>query len=84
MFGLPGVRVADVTADLARSAAAMRAVCFAERPKRKLKTPDAVILATAARHADALYTGDKKLLKLAGRSFLGDLTVAKPPASLKK
>ena len=80
LFASPGVVLADITPAVARLASAMRAECFAERPARKLKTPDALILATAARRCDAFYTLDKKLLKLAGRSFIGDLAVAEPPA----
>ena len=72
--------LADVTPAVARLASSMRAECFAESPRRKLKTPDALILATAVRRCDAFYTLDKKLLRLAGRSFLGDLAVAEPPA----
>ena len=78
-FDLPNVRIVDLDAGLARFAAAIRGECYAERPKRKLKTPDAIILATAVAHGDVLYTGDRHLLNLAGRSFVGDLTIIEPP-----
>ena len=80
LFASPGVVLADVTPEIARLASALRAECSAERPSRKLKTPDALILATAVLRCDAFYTLDKKLLRLAGRSFVGDLAVAEPPA----
>ena len=80
LFSSPGVILADVTPEIARLASAMRAECFAERPKRRLKTPDALILAAAVRRCDVFYTLDRKLLKLKGRLFLRGLSVSKPPA----
>ena len=80
LFASSGVTLADVTPEIARFASAMRAECHAERPPRKLKTPDALILATAVRRCDAFYTLDKKLLRLVGHTFVDDLAIAEPPA----
>ena len=81
IFELPGVFLADVTPAVARLASSLRAECFAETPRRKLKTPDALILATAVLRCDAFYTLDRKLRKLKGRAFLRGLTVSQPPAT---
>ncbi len=79
-FNTSGVRLIPVDVEVARKAADLRAACLAGDPPRKLKTPDALILATALRHADVLYTTDRHLRRLAGGPLAGDLIIAKPPA----
>ena len=79
-FDMPGVRLVPVDVSIARRAAGLRAACLHGEPPRKLKTPDAIILATALSHADVLYTTDRHLKRLAKEPLAGDLTITGPPA----
>jgi predicted nucleic acid-binding protein len=74
---------ADLTVPISRRAAAIRDRGLQENPKRKLKTPDAQILATAlAHHADALHTLDPDLLKINGHPTAEGQAITRPiPAS---
>ena len=81
-FDLPGVRVVDVDPDLARFAADLRAGCPKTEKGRTLKAADAIVLATAVRHADVLYARDHHLLRLNGHALTGGLTIIPlPPAA---
>ena len=78
----PGVRLVDVDVTVARRASLSRGTGLAEEPSRKLRTPDALILATAVLHADVLHSNDGHLLAVGGRPIVGGLPVtpAAPPA----
>ncbi|NNJ24351.1 type II toxin-antitoxin system VapC family toxin [Alienimonas chondri] len=81
-FGLPGVEVVNVDADLARFAADLRAECPRSEKGRTLQVADAIILATAVRHTDVLYARDRHLLRLNGHALTGGLTIIElPPAA---
>jgi predicted nucleic acid-binding protein len=53
----------------------------AERDDRKVKTPDAVHIATAIEYkVDAMHTFDDKLLRLSGKPYVEGLIICKPKA----
>ena len=84
VFALPGVRVIALDVGLARRAADLRAAPPVVKPAggrkpRTLGVADGIIAVTAAAHADALYTADVHLLRLAGHPLLGGLTITHPP-----
>ena len=71
------VRVANVDMGIAAKAAQIRTAALATG--RKLKTPDAQIIATAIIYrADVLHTFDKKLLALSGTATVDGLTIVSP------
>ena len=73
------VHSVDLTPEIARRAAAIRQRGREEKPKRKLKTPDAQILATAIAYgADALHSLDRDLLQLNGHGTAERMTILKP------
>lgn len=76
------VVLADTTLAIAQKAAAIREAGLVMQPKRKIKTPDATILATAIVHnCDALHSLDNRgsgHLRLAGHPILGSLEVTAP------
>jgi predicted nucleic acid-binding protein len=69
----------DLTPQIARRAAAIRERGLAERPKRKLKTPDAQIAATAIAYgANVLHSLDDDLLHLNGHDTVDGLAICRP------
>jgi predicted nucleic acid-binding protein len=71
------VIVADTTVPIAQKASAIRSKGEAEG--RKIKTPDATVLATAILYkADVLHSFDPHLLNLNGSSIVDGLRITKP------
>ena len=74
----PQVSVEPVTVPLAKGASALREAGFAGRPPRRLKTPDALVLVTAAAAADRLHSPDPHVRGFDGHPLLGGLPVTLP------
>jgi len=73
------VNVVDVTVDIARLAGELRKWGELQKPVRKIKTPDAIIVATAAVHqVDALHALDKKIQRLHGIGPVDKLRISPP------
>lgn len=71
------VRVANIDLAIASKARSIRIAAQATR--RKLKTPDAQVVATAINYrADVLHTFDKKLLTLSGSEVVDGLQIVTP------
>src|SRR5713101_2409586 len=63
LFRRPSFVTVDINSAIQDKAATLRAAC--RKAGRKLKSPDAIFIATAILHsADAVHTFDDKLLKL--------------------
>ena len=78
LVALPAVEVVDVTAHLAARAGTIRDAGLSERPPRKIKAPDALVLATALRHADELHTDERRLARLDRHPTVGGLRIVGP------
>ena len=76
----PHVDVVNTTLPIARRAARIREIGLAERPRRKLRTPDAQILATATlKRCHVLHTLDARhLLKLDGKPQADGVPIERP------
>ena len=74
----PGVTLAPADERIARRASAVREAGHAERPERKLRTPDALILATAILHADVLHSADRHMLAVGGGPVVGGFPITPP------
>ena len=74
----PNVEVVTVTEEIARRAATIRDAGLSEPRRRKIKTPDAVIVATALAAADELHTTDYRLRQLSGHETAGGLLIRLP------
>ncbi len=76
---------ADTTLNIARKAREIREAGLAMKPERKIKTPDATIIATAVIYGcDALHSLDDRgngPLRLAGLPELRGLKICKPISS---
>lgn len=73
------VQPADLTMPIAQRASELRASGHKERPKRKIKTIDAQIAATALGYeVDMLHALDDDLLKLNGKPYMDGLRILKP------
>lgn len=70
---------ADATVPIFQKAGEIRSRGHAEKPKRKIKTADATVIATAISYGvDALHTLDDKLLRLSGKPIIDGLKICKP------
>ena len=79
LLGEPGVVVESVTPALARRAAGLREAGFRMTPPRRLRTPDALVPATAATAAaDRLESTDPHVRGFDGHPLLAGLRVAAP------
>jgi predicted nucleic acid-binding protein len=76
---------ADTTLAIAQKAGEIRSAGLAMKPQRKIKTPDATIIATAMLYkCDALHSLDDRgngPLKLNGLPIVGGLKICKPVAT---
>jgi predicted nucleic acid-binding protein len=73
------VIAADLTVPIARRAADMRNRGLEEQPKRRIKTPDAHMAATAlSLAADVLHTLDSDLLQLHNHPTAENLNICQP------
>ena len=78
LFGDPATEFVPADAGLCRRASAARAAGLAERPARKLRTPDAIVLATAADCGAVLFSTDDDLTNLDGRPTARGVRVRDP------
>ena len=72
------VVVEPVTEAIGRRAARIRDAGLSEPQMRKIKTPDALIVATALERADELHTTDYRLRQLSGHPTAGGLSIRLP------
>lgn len=73
------VNIVDVTIDIARLAGELRKWGELQQPVRKVKTPDAIVIATASIHnVDALHALDNRMLRLNGHGPVSTLRISKP------
>lgn len=77
LFQRPNIVQVAASTEVMRRAGALRTAAAAA--KRKLKTPDAIFIATALLNsADALHSFDRDLLKLNGLALVDGLPIVKP------
>ena len=78
LLGGANVEVVPVTEAIAKRAALIRDAGLSEPQQRKIKTPDALIVATALRAADELHTTDYRLRQISGHPTAGGLSIRLP------
>ncbi len=73
------VIVVDVTIGMAQKAAEIRGKAAKAKEKRRLKTPDAIVIATALVYgADVLHSFDPHLVNLSGTAIVDGLKITHP------